>query len=291
MRVIRAGAMGMCFGVRRAIATALALGDPASVTILGELVHNEEVMARLAARGFAMRPESDRAAVPATPRVLITAHGMSDRDRRQLEAAGKEVLDTTCPLVRRIHRSAMALAARGALVLVVGKRGHVEVRGLTGDLAHCEVIERPEEVRAYDAERLGVICQSTASPAAAAAILEAVTRHNPGKEIIYLPTICRPTLERQAAIETLLREAEAVVVVGGRHSNNTLELVRRAQSRGLPAFHVQNAEELRPEWFQGFETVGLTAGTSTPEETIEAVYRQLIEIGAALDHPALRRIA
>lgn len=291
MQILRASAMGMCCGVRRAIATALALDDPQSVTILGELVHNEEVLEELARRGFAMRPESERQSLPATPRVMITAHGMSEREAGQLKAAGKEIIDTTCPLVRRIHRSALDLEAQGALVLVIGKRGHVEVRGLTGDLSRCEVIERPGEVRAYDAGRIGVICQSTASPAAAEAILEAITRHNPGKEILYLPTICRPTLDRQAAFQSLLGQAEAVVIVGGRHSNNTLELVRLAEACGVASVHVQNESDLRPEWFHGFETVGLAAGTSTPESTIDAVQRRLEEFGAETAQKPMRQIA
>lgn len=291
MQVIRATAMGFCFGVRRALHAALSLPDPAAVTILGELVHNEEVLDHLARRGLAMLPESAAGGVPGTPAVLVTAHGISDRERARLEAAGRRVIDTTCPLVRRIHETARALEARGFFVLIVGKRNHVEVRGITGDLAHYDVIGKPEEVRAYDAARLGVVCQSTASPEAVRAVLDEIRRRNPGREIQFEPTICRPTRDRQAAAEALLGQAEALVVVGGRHSNNTLELVRLSAARGVPCLHVQSEDDLLPAWFLPYETVGLTAGTSTPEGTIEAVYQRLLAIGAARRAQPQRQIA
>lgn len=286
MQIIRAAAMGMCFGVRRALEMALAEADPAAVTILGELVHNEEVLRELARRGFAILPEAERGRIPSTSRVMITAHGASDRDRRRLTKAGKDIIDTTCPLVRRIHQAAIHLQAQGYFVIVIGKRGHVEVQGITGDLEACEVVDRPEEAREYAAGRLGVVCQSTVTPDAADAILATIRAKNPGKPICYIPTICRPTILRQRAALLLLRQVDALVVVGGRHSNNTLGLVNQARERGVPCLHVQSEEDLAPEWFDGRDIVGLTAGTSTPEATIEAVYRRLLEIANANRHAA-----
>lgn len=291
MRIIRASAMGMCFGVRRAIETAAELPDPAGVTILGELVHNEEVLEELGRRGFAMLPEQAAGTIPQTPAVLVTAHGISDGERARLEAAGKRVIDTTCPLVRRIHDTARFLDAQGFFVLVIGKRAHVEVHGITGDLAHCEVIGKPGDARHYEHDRLGVICQSTAAPEAARAILQEIRRLNPGKEIRFCPTICRPTRERHEAVHDLLGRVDALVVVGGRHSNNTLELVRQARERGVPCFHLHNERDLDPQWFRNFETVGLTAGTSTPQHTIESVYQMLMAIAAAIPAGELRQIA
>lgn len=291
MKILRAAAMGMCFGVRRAIEAALAQPDPAQVTILGELVHNEEVLRQLSRLGFAMLPESDRERLPDTPRVMITAHGASDRDRRRLREAGKEIIDTTCPLVRRIHERALSLAAKGYFVLMIGKREHVEVRGVTGDLDRYDVLARPEDARTYDALRLAVLCQSTAAPEAADAILAAIRLKNPAAEILFVPTICRPTLDRQAAATALLGQVDALVVVGGRHSNNTIALVRQAIERGVPCLHVQSADDIAPEWLHGYETVGLTAGTSTPESTIEAVHQRLQEIASAHSGIPQRQIA
>src|SRR5262249_37330119 len=118
MQVLRASVTGMCFGVRDALKQAERVERPTDVTIHGQLVHNEAVLAQLGARGFRMAGEEDRGGVPSTPSVLITAHGVSDVERRRLESAGKELIDTTCPLVRRVHQAAKALEAEGFYVLV-----------------------------------------------------------------------------------------------------------------------------------------------------------------------------
>lgn len=281
MEIIHATAMGMCFGVRDAIAATEAIADPASVTILGELVHNEQVLARLRQRGFAIRGEADAGLIPPTPRVMITAHGLCERERRRLADSGKAIIDTTCPLVRRVHEAARSLETLGYFVIVIGKPGHVEVRGITGDLEHFAVVDRPENVTRYDARRLGVVCQTTTAPEQAQRILLAIHQRNTGCEIRTVATICRPTLDRQEAVRSLIGRVEALVVIGGQHSNNTLALVRMASDAGLPVQHVQHVQhpdDLREEWFDPFEVVGLTAGTSTPNGLIEAVYARLESI-------------
>lgn len=281
MRVIRAEVMGLCFGVRDALAVVERIDAPAAVTIHGQLVHNEVVQDRLAARGFAMRDESRRAtAVPETPVVLITAHGISERERGRLESLGKRLIDTTCPLVARVHHAARALQAEGYHVLVLGRRGHVEVEGIVGDLDDYRVIESAEEVEAYPRRRLGIVCQTTMTEARVEWIRGAIAARNPDAEIKFIDTVCSPTREHQRALERLLDRVEAVVVVGGHNSNNTRELAARCRERGTPALHVQSAGELDPGWFKGFATVGLTAGTSTLPETIEDVHRALVWIGS-----------
>src|SRR5207244_5431035 len=127
---------------------------PEEVTIHGELVHNETVLADLQARGFRMVDERHRTGLPVTDTVLITAHGVSDVERRRLESAGKQLVDTTCPLVTRAHAAAQKLQAEGYHVLVIGRRGHVEVQGIVEDLASFDVIQSPEEVRRYPSRRL-----------------------------------------------------------------------------------------------------------------------------------------
>ena len=281
MHVIRAEAMGLCFGVRDALESIAAVPDPHHITVYGELVHNEEVSRRLAERGFQQITEQGRAeAVPETPVVLITAHGVSNAERARLQADGRHLLDTTCPLVRRAHRAALRLEAEGCLVLVIGRRGHVEVRGLVGDLRHCEVVESPAEVRSYPAERLGVICQTTTPDALLRAVLRAVHAKNPHKPIRFVDTVCRPTRERQQALERLLPAVDALVVVGGKNSRNTRELAETARVRGVRTLQVQSAAELPPVWFADCKTVGLTAGTSTLDETIDEVHRALSALDA-----------
>jgi 4-hydroxy-3-methylbut-2-enyl diphosphate reductase len=284
VRVIRADVLGMCFGVRDSLAMIDQIDQPEGITIHGELVHNEVVQLDLHARGFAMRSEAQRKRLlPDTPKVLITAHGISDRERQRLRSAGKEFIDTTCPLVRRVHHAALALEAEGRFVLVIGRRGHVEVEGVVEDLAEYEVIESEADVRAYPSDRLGIVCQTTATERNVATIRHAVNALNPNADVKFVDTVCHPTKEHQRALESLMDKVEAVVVVGGRNSNNTRQLVDRCRERGKPALHVQSAEELDPTWFKPFATVGLTAGTSTLFETIDEVHRALIWIGS---HPA-----
>lgn len=276
MRVVKAQAMGMCFGVRDALAALGGLTDPARTAIHGELVHNEAVLASLRQRGFAMADESGRDSLPEAPSVVITAHGVSDRERERLTAGGKRLIDTTCPLVRRAHQAALGLARRGYFVLVVGRPGHVEVRGLFDDLPSGAIVDDEASVRTYPSDRLGVIFQTTTAPHRAGSILAAIRRANPQAEVREVDTVCRPTKDRQKAVAQLAQEAEVIVVVGGRQSNNTRELVALAREQGRPVWHVQGAGDLDPEWFQGISVVGLTAGTSTLPSTVDEVEGALL---------------
>jgi 4-hydroxy-3-methylbut-2-en-1-yl diphosphate reductase len=278
MKVLVADVMGMCFGVRDALDVIGTIARPEAVTIHGELVHNEAVLSDLGARGFHMADEGARQALAATDTVLITAHGISNRERARLEDAGKTLLDTTCPLVARAHDAAQRLQREGYHVLVIGRRGHVEVQGIVEDLTDFHVIQGPEEVTRYPSRRLGLMCQTTTPARLVQAIRDAVARHNPDAEIRFIDTVCHPTKDHQQALERLLERVEAMVVVGGRNSNNTRELVARCRERGVPAYHVQSAADLRPDWFDGIATVGLTAGTSTLDATIADVHRALLEL-------------
>lgn len=279
MQIVRADAMGLCFGVRDALAAANRVTAPENVTIHGELVHNETILNLLQQRGFHQAGETNRHSTPETPLVMITAHGVSDAERNRLAALGLALIDTTCPLVRRVHFAAQKLAADGRFVLLIGRPGHVEVRGVVEDLTAVEVIDQPSAVRSYSQSRLGIVCQSTTPPRLAEEILIAVQRANPDADIEFIDTICQPTRDRQTAVDQMLPLVDAVVVVGGRNSNNTRELASLCRSTGKPAYHVQTADELRSEWFVNCRTVGLTAGTSTLDETIEEVYRTLRSIG------------
>jgi 4-hydroxy-3-methylbut-2-enyl diphosphate reductase len=276
MIVIRAEAMGLCFGVRDALALAEGVADPGRVTIHGELVHNSEILGRLASAGFHQTGEADRDGVPASPLVMITAHGVSEVERRRLEGAGKQLIDATCPLVRRVHDAAQELRAEGRKVLLVGKPGHVEVRGVIEDLDDCEVIAGADEVRSYGCERLGLLSQSTMPPSLVDAVWDRVVRLNPEADLRRIDTVCLPTRQRRQAVLDLLDRVEAMVVVGGKHSNNTRHLVELCEQRGRLSLHVESADELDPAWFAPFTTVGLTAGTSTPDAVIVAVHQALL---------------
>jgi 4-hydroxy-3-methylbut-2-enyl diphosphate reductase len=280
MRIIRADVLGMCFGVRDALEVVAEVATPSGVTILGQLVHNEIVQAQLAAHGFSTQNPTERAtSLPETPVVLITAHGISNRERKRLLSAGKRLVDTTCPLVARVHQAALALQAEGYHVLVIGRKGHVEVEGIVGDLATFDVIEQADDVRSYASTRLGIVCQTTLPERRAQELRDLITARNPEAEIRFVDTVCLPTKEHQRALERLIDAVDAVVVVGGRNSNNTIELADRCRERGRAVLHVQSAADLDPDWFRGFARVGLTAGTSTLTATIDEVHRALVWIG------------
>ena len=286
-RVVRAAALGECFGVRDAVAAARGVSDPAGVTILGELAHNPDLAAELAARGFRSLPEgvdppADAATPDRTPAVLVTAHGTSDRRRAGLAAAGLRVIDTTCPLVRRVHAAAARFAADGRFVVLVGRPGHAEVAGVTGDLppGGYAVIAGPDDAVDWNRDRLGVLMQSTTDPGVAAASVAAVRRANPHADVAVADTVCKPTRDRQAALADLCRRTDRVVVVGGANSHNTARLAAKCRAAGTPAVRVAGPAELDPAWLHDARTVGLTAGTSTPAAAVDAVEAALRRIAA-----------
>lgn len=282
MQVIRASAMGVCFGVRDALKITEAVAQPVQVTVYGELVHNPLVQQRMRHRGFNQSSEGAcRDELPGTSHVLITAHGISEWRKKQLLAAGKTLLDTTCPLVRKAHASAIRLRDQGYYVLVIGRPGHVEVQGIVEDLYRFDVLPDAKAVKTYESDRIGIVCQTTTPAALAKQVRAEVARMNPQAEIKYFDTICQPTKDRQTALEDLLNQVKTVVVVGGRNSNNTRQLAQRCRERGAVVYHVQSPEELDSRWFDGVDVVGLTAGTSTLSETIESVYQALRAFGAA----------
>jgi 4-hydroxy-3-methylbut-2-en-1-yl diphosphate reductase len=279
MTIQRALHLGFCFGVRDALALArqrLALGP---VTLLGDLVHNETVAADLRRRGARTEPAPERVTTPA---VMITAHGASDRRRADLAARGFAVLDATCPLVRRAHEALAALVAQGLHPVVVGQRGHVEVRGLTEDHPAADVILTEADVDALVARPgYGVVAQTTQPVARVRTLVNRLRDRLPQARVVWTDTVCRPTKERQAAAEDLARGSDAVVVIGGANSNNTHQLVATCRRFCARVHHVQTAADVARDWFRPADRVGLTAGTSTPDEVIAAVEARLWSFAAA----------
>jgi len=271
MKVMVAEEMGMCFGVRDALAALDAIAEPGAVTIHGQLVHNEVVLHQLGARGFRMSRESDRERLPETEMVLITAHGISQRERTRLESAGKKLVDTTCPLVRRVHDTATRLQREGYHIVLIGRPGHVEVRGIVEDLQAYDVVERTTDVRQLMSDRLAIVCQTTIAPRTVAEVHAALVAANPQAEIRFVDTTCQPTRLRQHSVEKLIPLVQAMVVVGGSNSNNTRELVELCRRNGRKTWQVRDASELQSDWFRDIDCVGLTAGTSTLDETIREV--------------------
>ena len=278
MRVIRATHLGMCFGVRDAIALAHEHAESGPLTILGDLVHNPTVLGALEAKGVAVA--QDLAAVT-THTLMVTAHGTSDRMLARTRALGLNVVEATCPLVAVAHRAVMALARERYHVVIIGQRNHVEVRGLTGDLDAFDVVLTEADVLALDARpRIGVAAQTT-QPLEKVRHLAALIRQRfPESEVRLVDTVCKPTKQRQSAAVDVARQSDVVIVVGGQSSNNTRELVKTCALYCSRVHHVQTDADLRPEWFTDVEVIGLTAGTSTPDEMINRVETRIREVAS-----------
>jgi 4-hydroxy-3-methylbut-2-en-1-yl diphosphate reductase len=273
MKIIRAEHLGMCFGVRDAIALAVKESAAAPLTILGGLVHNETVLAGLRAGGIKIEHEI---ANVSTPSVMITAHGTSQRALNAVKRTGLNVLEATCPLVRVAHEAIMGLAAQGYHPVVIGQREHVEVRGLTGDLDAFDVVLREADVLALpERARFGVAAQTTQPIARVEELVGLIRRRFPNSEVRFIDTVCRPTKQRQTAAVELARRCDVVVVIGGAHSNNTRELAATCRLHCDRVHQVSEAAGLRPEWFAGARIVGITAGTSTPDSAIDEVQARL----------------
>jgi 4-hydroxy-3-methylbut-2-enyl diphosphate reductase len=269
MRILRAAHLGMCFGVRDAIVLALEHADAGPLTILGDLVHNPTVLSALAAKGIAVAQD---VAQVATPTVMVTAHGTSERTLARTRARGLEVVEATCPLVRVAHRAVAALARDGYHVVIVGQRDHIEVRGLTGDLDRFDVVLDDDEVFALEEHpRIGVAAQTTQPVEKVRHLVALIRTRFPHSDVRFIDTVCKPTKERQSAAVQVARQADVVIVVGGRSSNNTRELVMTCARHCARVHHVQTDADVCPDWFDGAEVVGLTAGTSTPDEVIDRV--------------------
>lgn len=277
MKIIVAEHFGICFGVRDAIARAEEFTRQAPITILGELVHNPIVRERLRAQG-AVEGSLDVMQVKSS-RVMITAHGASNAQREKWRVAGFEMVDGTCPLVRYAHEQLKGLVAAGYFPVVIGKPGHVEVRGLTEDFPGAIVVETSQDVvKVPRRGRYGVISQTTQPIEHVRALVREIARRNPGAEVRFINTVCKPTKDRQTALRKLIATADAIVVVGGRGSNNTRQLVMTCRAAGRRAIHIERPEELVPTDFADVKIVGLTGGTSTLRETVAAVCQRLQEI-------------
>lgn len=283
MEIVMAEAYGMCFGVRDALALAFNDPRPETITVLGELVHNPDVLRRLDTTGI-QRAASTIAPV-ATPRVMITAHGAAPSVHAALRSRGLEVLDATCPLVTHAHRMLDRLVAEGYFPVVIGKPGHVEVTGLTLDLDECAIVETETDLDPLEGRpRLGIVSQTTQTSETVAGMIAAIRSRFPSADVRHYDTTCRPTRERQAAARRLARTCDVVIVVGGRGSNNTRQLVRTCEANGARAYQVEYAIEVRPEWLQGARRVGLTAGTSTPDEVLRDVHQTLNRLSRSASH-------
>lgn len=266
---------GMCFGVRDALRATHAAAIQEPVTVLGQLVHNPVVEAHLQTLGV-RRGELDQTGAVQTQRVIITAHGASDRHRQSWTESGYQITDTTCPLVRKAHHALSTLVEEGYHPVVIGQRLHVEVRGLIGDHPHASVLLNPEDACCIPAHaRLGIVSQTTQPLNHVLHVVEAIKQYHHQSEVRFIDTVCHPTKQRQTSLERLCQTCDLIVVIGGRNSNNTRQLAEKARSLGVRAEQVETPADIQPQWFDHVSQVGVTAGTSTLDETVRAVMDRL----------------
>jgi len=274
VRVVLARTAGFCIGVKRALELVLkAINEnQTKIYTYGPLIHNPQVLELLRERGITVLEPG--AAVP-EGLVVIRAHGIPPQERHLLESAAVRIIDATCPRVAKVQAIIRRWAVKGCATLIVGDADHPEVAGLMG---HTEgrghVIASAQDVAALpELQDLIVVAQTTQSEAQFAARVGEVQARFPQARIFN--TICDATASRQAEVQDLARQAEALVVVGGRNSGNTQRLVEISRSTGIPTYHVETEQDLDLEEMSRYSTVAVTAGASTPHWLIGNVVSTL----------------
>jgi len=236
------------------------------LAILGDLIHNKQVVQKLEEKG--KRVIQEVTGEEQTP-IVITAHGTTVENIQTIQSHDKELIDTTCPLVSNIYEAGHEFEEQGYRILILGDRNHVEVKGIASRMQAPIIANNEEELAQVDLpDRVGIICQSTFSPSVFDKMVAFVRERC--AEVLIKDTICAPTKKRQGAAEKLAQQVEIMVVVGGFHSSNTKKLAIIA-STYVETHHVETAEQLQEEWFIGKTEIGITAGASTADWIIEDV--------------------
>jgi len=284
MQVLLANPRGFCAGVDRAIEIverALVLHG-APIYVRHEVVHNKFVVNDLRTKGAVFVEEL--AEVPSGSTVIFSAHGVSQDVRREAEARGLKVFDATCPLVTKVHVEVAKMRDQGREIVMIGHRGHPEVEGTMGQSkGGMHLVEGPDDVanlKVGDEMNLAFVTQTTLSMDDAARTVAALKKRFPKIVGPKKDDICYATQNRQDAIKTLAQRCDVVIVVGSPNSSNSNRLREVAEQLGVPAYMVDNATELQPEWVAGKKIVGVTAGASAPEVLVQAVIERLRGLGA-----------
>lgn len=281
MQVQKAREMGFCFGVRRAI-TILeqAAAEHGLVETLGEVVHNRQVVDRLAEEGVLVTESLDRMQGDI---VAITSHGVGPGVVAEMRARGLKIIDATCPFVRTAQRAAMTLAQAGIFVVLFGDANHPEVRGVLGWAGQRGIVtdDPAQAASAIEKRRkAGILSQTTQSLARYSTFVQELIRLTIGRttELRIVNTICDATTERQTAALELAGQVDIMLVIGGYHSANTNRLAEICAQSGVETHHIETAADLDPSRLRPELRVGITAGASTPNDVIETVLARLREI-------------
>lgn len=273
MEIFLADKAGFCFGVKRAINTAYEAAGKGRIFCFGPLIHNPQEVERLSRAGI--ETMEDFSTLQPGDSLVIRSHGVPPRVLAEARDKGLTIIDLTCPFVGKAQRDAEALNKEGYQVVVVGEKKHPEVQSILGYAGDDSVVlETADDVDGADLRsRIGVVAQTTQSYSNFSEIVLKLLRLS--KELKVFNTICSSTKERQEAARVLARRVDVMLVVGGRNSANTTRLASLCREEGKPAYHIEVAEEIRPEWLEGISSVGVTAGASTPDWVVDGVLERL----------------
>jgi len=279
MRIILASPRGFCAGVNMAIESldlALqAFGPP--VYVYHEIVHNRFIVSQFRDRGVVF--VNDLHEVPEGAHLLFSAHGVSPEIRDLARKRRLRALDATCPLVTKVHLEAVRFSKEGYTIILIGHKDHDEVIGTTGEARDAILlVETADDVDRLDLSpdaKVAYLTQTTLSVDDARRIIERLRERFPQLAGPRKEDICYATQNRQEAVRVLSQDADVVLVLGSQNSSNSQRLKELAVERGVPAYLIDGAADIRPEWFQGDETVLVTAGASAPESVVQECLRHL----------------
>ena len=284
MRILLASPRGFCAGVDRAIEIVeLALQrEKRPVFVRHEIVHNRHVVDGLRSKGatFIEDPrDAPRGAV-----LIYSAHGVSPAVRGAAESKGLQTIDATCPLVTKVHNEVRRMVGEGFEIVMIGHAGHVEVEGTMGqapDSMHLvETVEDVARLEVRNPTRLGCVTQTTLSVDDTRDVMKALAERFPEIHLPKRDDICYATQNRQDAVKDLAAQADLVLVVGAPASSNSNRLVEVASRLGVPAYLIQDARDVDPDWLEGIACVGITAGASTPDILVKGVIDHLRSLSA-----------
>ncbi len=283
-KILLAAPRGYCAGVDRAVQTVERARERygAPVYVRKEIVHNKHVVEQLRERGAIFVDELDDS-IPEGATTVFSAHGVSPAVHADAERRGLQTIDATCPLVTKVHREAVKFAEDGYTIVLIGHDGHEEVEGTMGEapdsIVLVETVDDVDRLEVDDPTRLAFISQTTLSVDETRAIIERLRERFP--EIVGPRTddICYATTNRQAAVKELAPLCELVLVIGSRNSSNSNRLVEVAREHGAESFLIDNEQQVRPEWLEGVETLGITSGASAPEELVQRLVELLCADG------------
>lgn len=275
MKINLAKSAGFCFGVRKAITTALKTAKSEKpVYVLGDIVHNEKVVEQIRDAGI---KKINRLSCGLNKTLLIRAHGCSKRILDRALKLNYRIIDATCPMVKEIHKIARQLENRGFQVIIIGDQRHDEVQGIVGQLkSKAIVIDQPQTIplaRIKRVEKAGIVVQSTQNLDNVLKILESLYKYIP--KIVFHNTICNPTRLKQNEVKRMPLENSVMIVIGSKTSANTKRIYEISRSLNKNSYWVNSAGEIKKFWLKNAKSVGITAGASTPESSIKEVIAKI----------------